>query len=170
VAGRAACHWGPARRLIDLDLEGDQLGALGERFGHDPSVVLTSDHGHVVDRRDEGRLVRYAGVRTARWRMGDEPPAEGEVALKGPRVQADEQKVVVPWDERLRYGTRRDGYHGGASLAEVAVPVHVLVPTGQAAPGGWRAAGEVEPAWWTEPVVYDVVVDAGGEGTLFEDL
>lgn len=129
--------------------------------------MLISDHGHVVDRRDEGRLVRHPGTRTARWRVVESPAEKGEVLLKGPRVQVDGHEVVVPWDEQLRYGTRREGYHGGVSLAEITVPVLVLVPVGSEAPSGWVVAGEQAPEWWTEPVRYDVTADAGGEGTLF---
>lgn len=35
--------------------------------------------------------------------------------------------VVMPWSEKVRYSGKRDGYHGGASPAEVVVPIAVLV-------------------------------------------
>src|SRR5690606_31339936 len=54
-----------------------------------------------------------------------------------------------PFDERLRYGPLKAGYHGGASPTEVVVPVVVLVP-GQDAPEGTdlRLAPPQTPRWW----------------------
>ena len=57
---------------------------------------------------------------SARWRTGE--PNDGEIALSGPRVLLGDGRVVVPWREEIRYTRRRAGYHGGASLAEMAVP------------------------------------------------
>ena len=59
-------------------------------------------------------------------------------------------RVVVPWREDIRYTRRRAGYHGGASLAEMSVPVLVLTPTPDQLPMGWSvlAPESVEPPWW----------------------
>jgi hypothetical protein len=109
-------------------------------------VVLTSDHGHVLDR---GEAIHPATSQTARYRAGT--PGEGEVRITGARVLTDGGTAVLPWDERIRYAPRRAGYHGGASLAEVVVPVLVFVPAGASIPPGWtryRTPSLHEPSWW----------------------
>ncbi|NIJ14662.1 hypothetical protein FHU38_005063 [Saccharomonospora amisosensis] len=111
-------------------------------------VVLVSDHGHVLDRATEDR-VDAGGVESARWRTGT--PDDGEMALTGPRVVYGEGSVVVPWREDIRYTTRKAGYHGGASLAELTVPVLVLLPAPARAPSGWHVLEpeQLTPKWWT---------------------
>jgi hypothetical protein len=109
-------------------------------------VVLTSDHGHVLDR---GEGIHPAASETARYRAGT--PGKGEVLINGPRVLTGQGTAVLPWDERIRYQPRRAGYHGGASLAEVVVPVLVFVPVGAPIPPGWtryRTPSLHEPSWW----------------------
>ena len=112
-------------------------------------VVLVADHGHVLDRGDSGGPLAADGVESARWRTGE--PRDGEIALAGPRVLLGGGRVVVPWREEIRYTRRRAGYHGGASLAEMAVPVLVLTPTPESLPLGWSVlpVEAVEPAWWS---------------------
>ena len=46
-------------------------------------------------------------------------------------------RIVAPWREDIRYTYRKFGYHGGASLAEMTVPVLVLLPTADLLPSGW---------------------------------
>jgi hypothetical protein len=75
-------------------------------------VILTSDHGHVLE---YGGGAHPAQADSARHRTG--PPGEGELRIGGPRVLATGDHVTVPWDERIRYLSRRAGYHGGVSLA-----------------------------------------------------
>ena len=112
-------------------------------------VVVVADHGHVLDRGDSGGPVAADGVESARWRTGE--PQDGEIALTGPRVLLGDGRIVVPWREEIRYTRRRAGYHGGASLAEMAVPVLVLTPTPESLPLGWSVlpVEAMEPAWWT---------------------
>jgi hypothetical protein len=115
-------------------------------------VVLVSDHGHVLDRA-ENTLVPADGVESARWRVG--APAEGELALSGPRVLLGDGSVVVPWREDIRYTNRKAGYHGGVAMAELAVPVLIFTPAASGiAPGGWStlASDSVEPRWWQRRV------------------
>lgn len=115
-------------------------------------VVLVSDHGHVLDRtpRDAGPTVA-SGVESARWRTGTAAP--GEVPLSGPRVPAG--GIVAAWSEDIRYTPRKAGHHGGASLAELTVPVLVLAPTAELAPTGWSVLPResTRPMWWEEPGV-----------------
>ncbi|MFJ8488788.1 BREX-2 system phosphatase PglZ [Streptomyces sp. NPDC094038] len=112
-------------------------------------VVLVSDHGHVLDRTPRGHQQTVAeDVQGARWRTGT--PAEGEIAVHGPRVRPRGARIVLPWREDIRYKARQAGYHGGASLAEVTVPVITLVPSGDLVPEGWTLlpAEGVAPPWW----------------------
>jgi hypothetical protein len=54
--------------------------------------------------------------------------------------------VVLPADDRLRYGVPKHGYHGGATPEEVLVPVEVLA---RRLPDGWLHRPSAAPAWWT---------------------
>lgn len=118
-------------------------------------VVLVSDHGHVLDRSGlESGPVRAEGVESARWRSG--PVAgEGEIALTGPRVLENSGRITVPFDEDIRYTPRKAGYHGGAALAEMTVPVLVLAPSADLAPNGWAEVPleSARPEWWDPEAV-----------------
>ncbi|MEV0082900.1 BREX-2 system phosphatase PglZ [Saccharopolyspora sp. NPDC050642] len=114
---------------------------------HQRPVVLVSDHGHVLDRGMENPTPA-SGVESARWRTGE--PSTGEVALSGPRVVYGDGTLVAPWRENIRYTPRKAGYHGGASLAEMTVPVLVLLPTLEQLPSDWHVLPREssEPGWW----------------------
>lgn len=107
-------------------------------------VILTSDHGHVLD-ADTTRQKSDFGDR---WRVSDGEAGEGEVVLTGQRVgTAAGNRVIAPWSERIRYGGKKNGYHGGASPQEVIVPIGVIAPPNVRAPG-WVEAGPSYPSWW----------------------
>jgi hypothetical protein len=109
-------------------------------------VILTSDHGHVLE---YGSDLHPAKGDAARFRTG--APSDGELSLKGLRVLTTGNSVTVPWDERIRYVPRKAGYHGGVALAEMIIPVLVFVPAGVPAPQGWATyenASLHEPPWW----------------------
>jgi hypothetical protein len=110
-------------------------------------VVLTADHGHVVERR-EGRVQPASGASSNRSRpyAGGPAPGDGEVRLRGRRVLLHDGDAVLAVDERLRYGPLKAGYHGGAAPAEVVVPISVL--TAAEPPAGWRLAPPQSPPWW----------------------
>jgi hypothetical protein len=191
-------------------------------------VILTADHGHVLDRGadlhrgqvpggaeyPEARRLEAASpgsvspesVRpeSARYRTGT--PGPGEITVRGPRVFSPAGKlsagdalsaagkpsaagklsaaynastsdrpggsdqpdvaggnegpgwkpggeVVAAVDEAIRYLPRKAGYHGGASPAEVVVPVITLLPSASLLPSGWHAydAAGHAPAWWHAP-------------------
>jgi hypothetical protein len=82
-------------------------------------------------------------------------------------------------DERLRYTARKAGYHGGASLAEMVIPVQAYVPARIAKPAGWEAfdgPAVHEPAWWNGRTTAIPEPKAGRKvqvpkgATLFGDL
>lgn len=111
-------------------------------------VILTADHGHVLDR---GADMTPATAESARYRTGT--PGPGEITVRGPRVVIREE-IVAAVDEKIRYTPRHAGYHGGASLAEVVVPVITLLPSMSLLPSGWYAydAAGHAPVWWDAPV------------------
>lgn len=125
----------------------DEAGRAGR------TVVLLSDHGHVVERGGDSQPVAGAD---ARWRPTDTGPVNPsrEVLLSGTRVLAPGAAVIAAVDESLRYGSKQAGYHGGASAAEAVIPVIVL----SRAPDDLRSARWVSatpqaPAWWNDPVM-----------------
>ncbi|WAC52170.1 BREX-2 system phosphatase PglZ [Frigoribacterium sp. SL97] len=112
-------------------------------------VILTSDHGHIVERGSELRSVPES---SARWRTVESGPTEAdEVTVSGPRVLAPGGSAVLAVSDGIRYASKKAGYHGGASLAELTIPVLVLKPRGAEDPTGWVEAPPQEPAWWNEP-------------------
>ncbi|GAA1254433.1 BREX-2 system phosphatase PglZ [Streptomyces javensis] len=115
------------------------------------AVILTSDHGHVIDRHGARVEADPDRVESARHRSGTGPLAETEIALSGPRVVAPEPggEIVALWDADSRYTSHKAGYHGGASLAEVAIPVLAFLPFGAEPPNGWRELGSQQPPWWS---------------------
>lgn len=121
-------------------------------------VVLTSDHGHVLEHDSTHRPDSTGG---ARWRLpGDRPPAEDEVLLRGPRVLVPGNEAVLAATEDIRYGRRTRGYHGGASLAEVTIPLVVLLPPGAPELAGWTFHSLGPPDWWTGRAVAAPVAPA----------
>jgi len=107
-------------------------------------VVLTSDHGHVPERGTESR----AGGDAERWRAAAGDPGPGEVLLAGSRIVVAGERLIAPWTERLRYGAKKNGYHGGASPQEVVIPLGVFSPGVEV--DGWSEVGEALPDWWSE--------------------
>lgn len=118
-------------------------------------VVMTSDHGHVLD---EFTTVSGSGVGD-RWRSGDEVAGLKETHLQGGRVltPTGETRVVVPWSETVRYGAKKNGYHGGISLPEMVIPIALLAPPGMGAPASYRPIGPVFPEWW-DPITADGIL------------
>ncbi|MGX1932288.1 BREX-2 system phosphatase PglZ [Microbacterium resistens] len=117
-------------------------------------VILTSDHGHIVERGSELRNVPES---SARWRV----PTSGtvqtdEVEVSGPRVLAPGGTAILAVSDGIRYASKKAGYHGGASLAELTIPILVLKPRGTDDPSGWFEAPPQEPTWWNEPNLSDV--------------
>ena len=111
-------------------------------------VVITSDHGHVLDTGS----VFTAGDGGERWRVaGDASPGGGELRVSGLRVVIPESKsLIAPWSENIRYGIKKNGYHGGVSPQEMVVPIAVLAAPSEPFPDGWAEASVDTPTWWDE--------------------
>jgi hypothetical protein len=111
------------------------------------TVVLTSDHGHVVERREQDR--QRGEAISARWRPANAGVSVGgdEILVEGDRVLTENRRAVLAVDEQVRYTRLKAGYHGGAALAEVVVPIVVLVPGEIPAHLPLKPAGAV-PTWW----------------------
>ncbi len=136
-------------------------------------VVVTADHGHVL--HGPASTARQLPGGGERWRIPPPPPAEGEVEVHGPRVLLGAGRVVLPADDRLRYGGYKHGYHGGATPEEVLVPVEVLA---RRLPDGWAHRPMLVPSWWSEepamarpvPAAPPVVAPISrSQPTLFEE-
>lgn len=104
-------------------------------------VLLTSDHGHVLDygtefrRHDSDRY--YSG----------KPEGEGEFYLEGGRV-IGAVGLTALGVEGVRFTSKpRNGYHGGITPQECLVPVVVLADRENAIPG-WTEVAEATPEWW----------------------
>ena len=111
-------------------------------------VVITADHGHLL----EDGTTQVTGGESDRWRVGNEPGNINEIILSGGRVKTSSGATAVAclWSESVRYGGRKNGYHGGVSLQEVTVPLSVLVPFGMSLPE-WQPALPAQPEWWDLP-------------------
>jgi hypothetical protein len=133
-AGWQTGHLGPLRTLLDH-----------ARY-HGRAVIITSDHGHVLER--DGVLRPAGAAGSARHRTDAAPAGDGEIELVGARVVANGHRVVALWDPQLRYLPKKAGYHGGASLAEVTIPLLAFLPLGAGTPSGWSPIGHPQPAWW----------------------
>jgi hypothetical protein len=138
------------RESADAGWHVSQLGPLRAILDHaryhGRAVIIASDHGHVLER--DGKLRSAETAPSARHRTDAAPTGTGEVDLSGPRVLVDGQRIVALWDPQVRYLPRRAGYHGGASLAEVTIPVLAFLPLGAGTPPGWAPLGDQYPAWW----------------------
>jgi len=108
------------------------------------TVILLSDHGHILDCNAKGK--QYEGGE--RWRIDETNVSEGELKITGERVVIPEtHKLIAPWTEKIRYGIKKNGYHGGVSPQEMVIPIAVL-NSSNAFPAGWNEAPVDTPLWW----------------------
>jgi hypothetical protein len=127
------------------------LGALlHEASSAGRAVILTSDHGHIL----EGGTTARVSEGGERWRpLGVPAAASDEIAIRGTRVLSPDGAIVTSWSETVRYiaATKR-GYHGGLNPQEMVVPISVLIPSGAQEPAGWQLKPEATPTWWDSAV------------------
>ena len=109
-------------------------------------VILTSDHGHVLD---HDMRYRKTDSDTERFKPGHSAIESGEVLVEGPRVVQPDNRAVVAWSETLRYAMPKMGYHGGGSLQEIVIPVGVFRDAGETEEiDHWHEVPRQYPAWW----------------------
>jgi hypothetical protein len=107
-------------------------------------VILLSDHGHVLDCNAQGKTAEGG----ERWRINVGKADTGELKITGSRlISADSNSLIAPWTERLRYGIKKNGYHGGLTPQEMVVPIAVLSSSSSNLPG-WTEAPVDTPLWW----------------------
>jgi hypothetical protein len=155
----------PLRELLQLASEAGR------------AVILTSDHGHVLEHRTSLKSGMTNGG--DRFRTDGGSPGEGEVRVSGQRVQnaIGRPDVTVAWSRNIRYSTKKRGYHGGASPLEVVIPFAILVHRNNATPEGWSDAAPSPfwPDWWRlsvdqPPGATPVVPEAVAKTTVGLDL
>ena len=106
------------------------------------AVVITSDHGHVLDRNTRAR----PGGEGERYRQDDGKVNPDELAVAGERVQKCGGRIIAPWSEHVRYSNKKNGYHGGLSPQEVVVPAVIL--SAEDLGGGYEPCQFCQPDWW----------------------
>lgn len=110
------------------------------------AVVMTSDHGHVIDHDMKYRASTDSGER---YREDKKAVADDECLVEGPRVLTEGGAAVLPWSEKVRYGGNKFGYHGGGSLQEVVIPLGVFLSApDQEIPASWNEVPREYPGWW----------------------
>ncbi|MYU02125.1 MULTISPECIES: BREX-2 system phosphatase PglZ [unclassified Streptomyces] len=138
---------------------------------NDMTVLLTSDHGHVIERR--GNKIDAAGgtIGSARHRTPGGPVTPSEIELSGPRVVWPEpgSRIVALRDHDTRYTALKAGYHGGATLAEFTIPLLALLPFGTEPPTGWRELGDPAPSWWAQDAENRAEVETGADSSATLD-
>ncbi len=108
------------------------------------AVVITSDHGHILELSTDFR----AGDGGDRWREAKDSPSDSELIFEGERVLTDSGRVIVPWTETVRYASKKGGYHGGITPQEIVAPIAVLFP-GNPTIEGWVETNWTKPDWWS---------------------
>ncbi|WP_446222575.1 BREX-2 system phosphatase PglZ [Nocardia sp. IBHARD005] len=114
------------------------------------TVVLVSDHGHVVERREQPSVQRGQQV-SARYRTAadaDPEARDDEVLVTGRRVLSENNRAILAVDEQVRYTKLKAGYHGGGSPAEVVIAVTILVNGAVPQHLGLEVAPPPQPVWW----------------------
>ncbi len=112
-------------------------------------VFITSDHGHVLDRNSR-QLRTDVPDAGDRYRAPRGPLNEAEREFKGRRVQQamGAASVVCLTKRDFRYQAKKRGYHGGACVQEVVIPLAALRHVGTPLPEGWQDLPPFQPAWW----------------------
>jgi hypothetical protein len=111
-------------------------------------IVITSDHGHVLDHDSFYQQSLNEGGE--RYQQTSSSLSDTEVEVSGDRVITGSKSVVMPWSEQLRYTKSKSmGYHGGASLQEVVIPLGVFAnPSDVPVLDGWTETLKYSPDWW----------------------
>ncbi|MEV4436710.1 BREX-2 system phosphatase PglZ [Streptomyces sp. NPDC049585] len=158
------------QKLNDGTWEAKEIGGLEPLLraarANGMTVLLTSDHGHVIERRSSKLDVTGAVIASARHRTPGGPVTQAEIELAGPRVVWPEpgSQIIALRDHDTRYTALKAGYHGGATLAEFTIPLLALLPFGAEPPTAWRELGDPAPSWWVEDAEDGVEVETKAIG------
>lgn len=121
-------------------------------------VIITSDHGHVLEHDMQYSKSPYEAER---FKPSHEQTTDGEILVEGSRVVQADGKAILPWSEKIRYATKKMGYHGGGTMQEVIIPFGIFRNVGETdSIAGWKEVPRQEPEWWrldTALVEVDVV-------------
>jgi len=119
-------------------------------------VVLLSDHGHVLDCHAKGRTYKDESAGGERWRTATGEPEDDEFIVEGSRVVTEGHRLIAPWSESVRYGIKKNGYHGGLTPQEMIAPIAVLASTDDF-PKDWSEQPIDTPGWWDDVSPTEVV-------------
>jgi hypothetical protein len=136
---------------VRIDWTMESIPLLAEVLEHarraGRTLVLTSDHGHVLERQS---VLRPDGE-GERWRRPGRPVEREEIVLAGPRISAlVGESLVLPWSETIRYAAKKNGYHGGVSRQEMLVPIGIWTAGHSPKSEGiaYEASYPFAPSWW----------------------
>ncbi len=132
------------------------------------TIILTSDHGHVLEH--ETSLRSGMSVGGDRYREDGGPVRDGEIVIAGQRVQRaiGRNELTVAWARTLRYAGKKRGYHGGVNAQEMIVPLSVLRHLNSQRPEGWTdiTPSPYQPEWWRLAAEQTPVVRAAEEAKI----
>lgn len=136
------------------------------------TIILTSDHGHVLEH--ETTLRNGMSVGGDRYREDGGAAREGEIVIAGQRVQRaiGRNELTVAWSRNLRYAGKKRGYHGGVNVQEMVVPLSVLRHLNSPRPEDWTdvTPSPYLPDWWRLNIEPTPVVRAAEEAKVVAGL
>ena len=135
---------GPSTRSRTCARSSTRHAARAARSSSPPTTATSSSQGPTGPR--SAAPANAAQSDSARYRTGTPGTRRDHRARPARRRSGGE--VVAAVDETIHYTPRQAGYHGGASPAEVVVPVITLLPSDTLLPPGWYAydaAGHAPP-------------------------
>jgi len=110
-------------------------------------VILTSDHGHILERDTNYRKASQG----ERYRLDDNAIMPDEIKITGSRVlTVTNNTLIFPWSESIRYSRKKYGYHGGVTPQEMLVPLAVMTWNNKNI-AAWNPFIMEKPVWWTLP-------------------
>lgn len=142
----------PLREILKLAAESGRI------------VVMTSDHGHVLDFGTR-QLPAESGEAGDRYRYGSSAVKDGEMIFEGTRVKnaTGRDHITLACDANVRYGAKKRGYHGGANPQEMVIPMAVLATSSALLPSDWTESPPYEPTWWRGLMAAEAPSDRAGK-------
>ena len=118
---------------------------IGER-----TVVLVSDHGNVLELNQTQKIGEKLKGGDRYRDDGDLIDSVNEVRIEGSRIEraTGERSVITAATDRIRYSSKKAGYHGGSADMELIIPVAILQKGQDDTPDGWDYVDLIAPDWW----------------------